>query len=110
MNKLHLSFDARNDLAEIRTYISTELENPSAARRTIAHIAKDIHILQRFAQAGPLLSSITDIQSEYRFLTVGNYMVFYRVLGEDVYIDRVLYGKSNYLRTLLDDANEGPGQ
>lgn len=110
MNKLHLSFDARNDLAEIRRYISTELENPSAARRTIAHITKDINILQRFAQAGPLLSSITDIQSEYRFLTVGNYMVFYRVLGEDVYIDRVLYGKSNYLRTLLADGNEGPGQ
>lgn len=110
MNRLHISLDARTDLAEIRAYISKDLENPSAAKNTIARITKELRILQRFAQAGPLLSSITDIQTEYRYLTVGNYMVFYRVLGEDVYIDRVLYGKSNYLRTLLDDNNENRGQ
>ena len=45
MNKLHLSPDARTDLAEIREYISTELENPSAAESTIARITKGIRIL-----------------------------------------------------------------
>jgi len=110
MNKLHLSPEARTDLAEIQKYISTELENPSAAASTIARITKGIRILQSFSHAGAMLSSITDIQSEYRYLAVGNYMVFYRVLGEDVYIDRVLYGKSNYLRTLLDAAPDSLGQ
>ncbi len=110
MNKLHLSLDARTDLAEIQKYISTELENPSAAKSTIARITKGIRILQSFAHAGAMLSSITDIQSEYRYLAVGTYMVFYRVLGEDVYIDRVLYGKSNYLRTLLDADSDSLGQ
>lgn len=110
MNRLHLSPDARTDLEEIREYISTELENPSAAENTIARITKELRILQSFAQAGALLSSITNIQSEYRYLTIGNYMVFYRVLGEDVYIDRILYGKRNYLRTLLGDNSERRGQ
>lgn len=110
MNRLHLSLDARTDLEEIREYISTELENPSAAENTIARITKELRILQSFAQAGALLSSITNIQSEYRYLTIGNYMVFYRVLGEDVYIDRILYGKRNYLRTLLGDNSERHGQ
>lgn len=110
MNRLHLSLDARTDLEEIREYISTELENPSAAKNTIARITKELRILQSFAQAGALLSSITNIQSEYRYLTIGNYMVFYRVLGEDVYIDRILYGKRNYLRTLLGDNSERRGE
>ena len=110
MNRLHLSLDARTDLEEIREYISTELENPSAAENTIARITKESRILQSFAQAGALLSSITNIQSEYRYLTIGNYMVFYRVLGEDVFIDRILYGKRNYLRTLLGDNSERRGQ
>lgn len=110
MNRLLLSLDARTDLEEIREYISTELENPSAAGNTIARITKELRILQSFAQAGALLSSITNIQSEYRYLTIGNYMVFYRVLGEDVYIDRILYGKRNYLRTLLGDNSEHRGQ
>lgn len=110
MNKLHISLDARTDLDEIKDYISKDLENPIAARDLIVRITKDIRILERFAQAGPLLSSIIDIQTDYRYLTVGNYMVFYRTLGEDVYIDRVLYGKSNYLRTLLDDKDNSSVQ
>lgn len=110
MNRLHLSLDARTDLEEIREYISTELENPSAAENTIARITKELRILYSFSQAGTPLSSITNIQNEYRYITVGNYMAFYRVLGEDVFIDRILYGKRNYLRTLLGDSNERRGQ
>lgn len=33
----------------------------------------------------------------------GNYLTFYRAYGSDVYIDRVLYGRSNYLRILFGD-------
>ena len=31
MNNLHLSKEAQNDLAEIKAYITEELENPDAA-------------------------------------------------------------------------------
>ena len=56
-----------------------------------------------FLKIGTPLSSVTDIESDYRFLTGGNYMVFYRVNGQDVYIDRVLYGRRDYLRILFPD-------
>ena len=49
--------------------------------------------LENFSEIGAPLSSVTDIESDYRFLTSGNYMVFYRVNEQDVYIDRVLYGR-----------------
>lgn len=59
--------------------------------------------MENFSEIGALLSSVTDIESDYRFLTSGNYMVFYRVNGQDVYIDRVLYSRRDYLRILFPD-------
>lgn len=40
MNNLHLSKEAQNDLAEIKAYITEELENPDAALATISRITK----------------------------------------------------------------------
>ncbi|MDE7351943.1 MAG: type II toxin-antitoxin system RelE/ParE family toxin [Acetatifactor sp.] len=66
---------------------------------------------ENFSEIGAPLSSVTDIESDYRFLMSGNHMVFYRVNGQDVYIDRVLYGRRGYLRILFPDLpqndNEG---
>lgn len=42
------------------------------------------------------------IESDYRFLVSGNYLIFYRAYGAEVYIDRVLYGRRDYLRILFD--------
>lgn len=50
---------------------------------------------------GPPLDSIVALESEYRFLVVGNYLVFYRVKGNDVYVDRVFYGRRNYPELLF---------
>lgn len=37
------------------------------------------------------------------FFVSGNYITFYRVNIHEVYIDRILYGKRNYLRILFPD-------
>lgn len=47
--------------------------------------------------------SFSIIESDYRFLVSGNYLIFYRACGTEVYIDRVLYGRQDYLRILFDD-------
>lgn len=107
MNKLHLSHAARRDLAEIQEYISAELENPKSAKGIVKNITKDIRVLQSFAFAGPLLSSVADVDSDYRFLVSGNYMVFYRVYESDVYVDRILYGRRDYLRILFENIIAG---
>ena len=106
MNKLHLSEYAQTDLAEIKAYITDELENPSAAENTVRRITKDMRILREHALAGSSLSTIADTESDYRFLVSGNYLTFYRVSGSDVYIDRVLYGRRDYLSILLDKKRE----
>lgn len=111
MNNLYLSQEAQNDLAEIKTYIEEELLNPSAALATVSKITKSLRVLRTYAKAGALLSSIADVESDYRFLVSGNYLSFYRTYGNEVYIDRILYARRDYMRVLFggvltDDTEE----
>lgn len=102
-NKIHYSPESRRDLDDIWDYIVSELQNSSAAERVIDHIMDAVDPLKNFAEMGTPLSSIADIGTDYRFLVSGNYMVFYRVQDNDVYIDRVLYGRSDYMSVLFKD-------
>ena len=102
-NKIHYSPESRRDLDGIWDYIVSDLQNRSAAERVIDHIMDAVDPLKNFAEMGTPLSSIADIGTDYRFLVSGNYMVFYRVQGNDVYIDRVLYGRSDYMSALFKD-------
>ena len=104
MNNLHLSEEAQNDLLEIKAYIEEDLLNPSAALATVSRITKSLRILQNHAQAGALLSSIADIESDYRFIVSGNYISFYRAYGREVYFDRILYARRDYMRILFGDS------
>lgn len=97
-NKIHYSRESRNNLDEIWDYIVSELQNPSAAARIVNAIMEEI---DRLAEMGAPLSSVTDVDGDYRFLVTGNYITFYRVQGNNVYVDRVLYGRRDYLRILF---------
>ena len=88
---------------DIWDYIISELQNHSAAQRVLNRIMDAVDHLEDFAKMGTPLSSIVDVGTDYRFLVSGSYMVFYRVQGCDVYIDRVLYGRSNYMSILFND-------
>lgn len=104
MNNLHLSEEAQNDLFEIKSYNEEELLNPSAALATVSRITKSLRILQNYAQTGAPLSSIADIESDYRFIISDNYISFYRAYGSEVYIDRILYARRDYMRILFGDS------
>lgn len=96
--------EGQNDLLEIKAYIEEELLNPSAALTTVSRITKSLRILQNHAQAGAPLSSIVDIESDYRFIVSGNYISFYRAYGSEVFIDRILYARRDYMRILFGDS------
>ncbi len=104
MNNLLFSEAAQSDLAEIKRYIAEELENPTAALSVIRKILNDVRGLESYSMLGAPLSSIIKIPSDYRFLVSGNYMTFYRVQGSDVFVDRILYGRRDYLRILFEDS------
>ena len=91
---------AQDDLESVFGYISDELSSPNAAKTTIDEILNRIGLLARFPLSGTPLSSIYAVKSEYRYVRSGNYLVFYRV-SDAIYIDRILYAKSDYLKKLL---------
>lgn len=93
MNNLHLSEEAQNDLAEIKAYIAEKLDNPSAALATVSRITKSLRILRTYAE----------VESDYRFIVSGNYISFYRAYGNEVYVDRILYARRDYMRILFRD-------
>ena len=102
-NKVHYSPESRRDLDAIWDYIVSELQNRSAAEHVINRIMDAVDHLKNSAEMGTPLSSIADVGTDYRFLVSGNYMGFYRVQGSAVYIDRVLYGRSDYMSILFKD-------
>ncbi|MDI9475542.1 MAG: type II toxin-antitoxin system RelE/ParE family toxin, partial [Bacillota bacterium] len=61
MLKLRINPIARNDLLEIKDYISEELENPDAAEKTLAKIVESYEKLRDFPYLGIELSSKIDV-------------------------------------------------
>ena len=121
-NKVRYTAQALHDLDEVWDYISFELQNPQAAEKTvnkildiavdlenpkaamevIKRITKKIRLLNDNPLMGAALASISGANSDERFLVCGSYMVFYRITRENIFIDRVLYGRRDYLRVLFD--------
>lgn len=105
-NKIHYSAQAQRDLNEIWDYIVADLCNPKAAEQMVNRIMDAVDQLADFPGMGTLLSAIADTDADYRFLVTGSYMTFYRVHGNDVYVDRILYGRRDYLHILIGDRLE----
>ena len=105
-NNIHYTPESRRDLDDIWNYITLELQNRFAAANVVDRIMDTVDQLKYHALIGTPLSSIADVDGDYRFLVSGNYMVFYRASGNDIYIDRVLYGRRDYLRILFADTQD----
>jgi addiction module RelE/StbE family toxin len=106
MHKLKISPQALDDMKEIKSYISQELGNPQAAVNVVSKIMKKIHGLSKYPGIGASLSSVVDIQNDYRFLVCANYLIFYRCEGEVVFVSRVLDGRRDYIRILFGSLKE----
>ena len=106
MTKIFYSPEAYNDLLEIQSYIRDELYNPTAAKNVLERIAKSIRLLETGPKLGTPLSTVTKIDSDYRYLVSGSYITFYRHVDDACYIDRILYGKRDYLAILFENHPE----
>jgi len=103
MYKIKISPEAKNDLAQIKDYISQELCNPKTAVNLASNITKKIRGLSEYPEIGASLSSILNIQTDYRFLVCANYLIFYRYEDGIVFVSRILYGRRDYMRILFGD-------
>lgn len=103
MAKLVISPLAQADMREIGDYVSRELSNPNDALRLIRSFQEAMIPLREYPEMGsPLL--VSGKQSvPYRYLICGSYLIFYHTGDDTAYIDRVLYGRRNYMALLFGE-------
>jgi addiction module RelE/StbE family toxin len=99
-----VSPEAKNDLQEIKTYISKNLENPQAAKNVVSKITQQIKGLRQTPGMGHPLSPVVGFETPYRFLVCGNYLVFYRWVEKLVLVDRIIYGGRDYVQILFPES------
>lgn len=92
---------SREDLREIKDYISSVLKNPEAAKNITSKILKTAHILTEQPNSGISMQEKTGRETEYRCLISGNYGIFYIVLNNKIRIIRILDLRTDYLRSIF---------
>ena len=94
--KLKIAPMAENDLNQIFDYIAIELSNPYAAIEQINAFEKAFENICMFPESSPYISNQYVRDKSLRKLIVNNYLVFYRVVGYEIQVIRILYRMRNY--------------
>lgn len=89
---------AQRDVQEIHDYLHREV--PISADDVVDEILGAIESLATLSARGARPRDATLRAAEFRFLVVGVYLVFYKIVGKQVRVYRVLYGRRAY-RELL---------
>ena len=106
MAKLIVSPLAQADMREIGDYISQKLRNPDAALRLIRRLQEAMLPLREFPESGAPLLAAGKQSAPYRYLVCGSYLIFYHTAGDSVHVDRVFYGRRDYMAILFSDQLE----
>ena len=82
------------------------LGNPDVAENVVNKRRDAIDTSEDLSERGMPLFFVAEVESDFRFVLSGNYMVFYRMEAKTVQVDRVLYQGRNYLSVLFGDLSE----
>ena len=86
--------EALDDLEEIILYIAQS--SHAAALRMHDRIIEKANDLSIFPKRGRPVPDKKMMAAGYRMLAVKPYIAFYRIIGHNVFIYRVIHGASNY--------------
>lgn len=92
--KIKINPMAQQDLKNIKEYIA--LDDPAAADRLIINILSSIEKLSLFPNMGAELKNKININTKYRYIITGQYIVFYLVKDNDILVNRVLNKVRDY--------------
>lgn len=85
---------AYSDIDEIFDYIL--IENPQAAVGMLDSIMHSLRRLENYPNSGAPLLDHSLRKFNFRMVTVGPYIAFYRFLDNKVLVYRILHGARNY--------------
>lgn len=86
---------AQYELEEIALLHKT-LSGVESARRITDGIYAAMERLTRFPLSAPQVRDAELRRLGYRYVIVQNYLLFYRLIGETVYVYHIVHGKTDY--------------
>lgn len=99
-DRLHYSPQAQLDLDEIFDYFAEEVGNPAKGASVVNEILGKARKIPGRATRFPPVGPLPFTTDEYRFVQVGSYVIFFRALGEEVFVDRVLNNRRDFASLL----------
>ena len=104
MNR-EIVFSKKSELQieEIYQYVLSKSNDEDIAKRFVNELIDKTEILKTQAFVGRQLKIIDNIVTQYRFLIYKDYLIFYRVDENKVYIDRILNSKMNYVKEFIKE-------
>ena len=106
--KLELLTPAQIELEEIAR-VHMELVGPKSAQRITDSIYSSMEKLEIFPELGIVCKDKNLADLGYRTLICGNYLCFYRLIGNYVFIYHIVDGRADYPK-LLSDLNREENQ
>ena len=102
---VEFSEQGNHDFDEIIRYINDELLSPQAAQKFFSAVNEKLLLLQNFPYLYPLYRDGKFLNEEFRFVTIGNYLMFYLVDDDKaiVSIARILYGRRD-IPTVIEES------
>ena len=101
--KLVWSPAALDDLKSAIDYIEFDLDSPMATKRFYESILDKPHLFANVPGSGITLKTTRDIDTGYRYIVCENWIFFFMIEENQALVVRLLYGRSNYMRTLFGD-------
>lgn len=103
--KIRYSPTAIRDLDRVWAEVCEASAEPETASRYVDDLMNRIAEKREFPKSGSPLyyeGSFTG----YYFVVFKAYMAFYRVRNDCIFVDRVVFGRSDYMRTIFRNLNQ----
>lgn len=99
--RLEWSVAAADDIEAALDYIETDLGSPKAAEKLYREAVRKAELFAEVPGSGAVLRTVNGVDTGYRYMLCGNWMLFFRCVGERAIVVRFLYAKSDYMRKLF---------
>lgn len=97
---------ALDDLGDAADYIEFDLASPMAAKRLLDSVIEKAQLFAEVPGAATVLRTTSGVDTGYRYMACGNWMVFFECDQARALVVRVLYAKSDYMRTLFGEVDD----
>ena len=98
--KVKLLTEARLELRDIAAYHKMKV-GVISARRITNRILDAIDKLSNFPEMGMMPSSKMIAEAGYRMLMVGEYLCFYYVAGDSIFVSHIVHCSVDYIKRLF---------